>query len=271
VEEFDKNNNSINAGIMIYLDTDETTEDECYLRWEFEETWKFKLPYPKRYDYISDTEIIRLNNIREYCWKTNLSGDILTSPVLPGQGSIKNVPLHFISPEKSDRLTVQYSINVRQYSISTEEYNYWENLKQVNETTDDIFNTQPYSVTSNIHNTADPSDKVLGYFKVSSVKEKRIYITSNELLRLDLPGYIYPCTEYIVDPYTYFMPGSQGKAPTWDEINEMFMSVGGFTFIQPIYVGETDELSKLVFATLECSDCSETDIITQPDFWIDLQ
>lgn len=271
VEAVDKNNNSITPGLMIYLDTDETTEDECYLRWEFEETWKFKLPFPKEYNYINDSEIIKLSDIQEYCWKTNLSTEILTSPVLPGQGSIRKVPLNFISPEKSDRLTVQYSILVRQYSVSPEEYNYWENLKQVNETTGDIFSTQPYSVTSNIHNTTDPADKVLGYFMVSSVREKRIYITSNEVQGLELPGFKYACTEYIVDPFTYFMPGSQGTPPTWDEINEMFMSVGGFTFIEPKYVGETDVLSKLVFATLECSDCSKTGTITQPDFWVDLQ
>jgi hypothetical protein len=270
VEEVYNNNNSTSKGIMIFLDTDETTEDECYLRWEFEETWKFKLPYPKRYEYINDSVIIKLNDTKEYCWKTNLSGEILINQVLPGQGSIKKVPLCFISPEISDRLTVQYSIIVKQYSISTEEYNYWENLKKVNETTGDIFDTQPYSVISNIHNTSDPADKVLGYFMVSSVREKRIYITSNELLGLELPGYNYSCTEHIVDPYTYWMPGSQGKPPTWDEINEMFMSVGGFTFVRPMYVGETDELDKLVFATLECSDCSKTGIITQPDFWIDL-
>lgn len=270
VEKVDKNNNSINTGIMIYLDTDETTEDECYLRWEFQETWKFKLPSPKRYDYISDTEIIQLNSIREYCWKTNLSGEILTRPVLPGQGSVKNMPLNFVSPDKSDRLTVQYSILVRQYSISTEEYNYWENLKQVNETTGDIFDTQPYSVTSNINGMTDPAEKVLGYFMVSSVKEKRIFITTNELVGLELPVYKYPCTEHIVDPDTYFIPGSFGQPPTWDEINEMFMSVGGFIFVQPIYVDQTDELYKLVFATVECSDCSETGTIKRPDFWIDL-
>ncbi len=66
------------------------------------------------------------------------------------------------------------------------------------------------------------------------------------------------------------MPGSQGKAPTWDEINEMFMTVGGFNFVQPIYVDQTDVLYKLVFATLVCSDCAVTGSITQPDFWIDL-
>jgi hypothetical protein len=255
---------------MIYLDTDEAIENEGYLRWEFEETWKFKLPSPKRYDYISDTEIIILSNIREYCWKKNLSGAILTSPVLPGHNSIKNVPLHFISPEKSDRLTVQYSILVRQYSISTKEYSFWENLKLVNETTGDIFDTQPYPVISNIYNIDNPEEKILGYFKVSSVQEKRIFILPDDLRDLDIPEYKYPCYEFIVSPENYPPSSIVGVPPTWDEINEMFMAAGGFVFVRPVYIGLTKVISRLVFASEVCSDCSKSGSITPPDFWIDL-
>jgi hypothetical protein len=46
------------SGIKIYLDTEETLENKEYFRWEYEETWKFKLPFPKRYDYVNETTIV---------------------------------------------------------------------------------------------------------------------------------------------------------------------------------------------------------------------
>jgi hypothetical protein len=210
-----------------------------------------------------------LNNVREYCWKNSRSGDILTGILLPGQQSIRKVPMNFISPERSDRLTVQYSILVKQYSISPQEYNFWENMRQVSESAGGIYDTQPYAVVNNIHNVDDPSERVLGYFTVSALREKRIFITPGDLWDMNLSEYRSPCTEHIVSPETYFIPGSFGNPPTWDEINQMFMSTGGFVFVRPIYVGQST-LSRLVFATEECADCQDTDISLRPDFWIDL-
>ncbi len=269
-EGIDQTAANIGDGIMIYLDSDETNEEQTALRWEFEETWKFKLPSPILFDYISEEEIIQHNNIREYCWKNSRSGNILTGILLPGRQSIRKMPLNFISSERSDRLTVQYSILVKQYSISPQEYNFWENMRQVSETAGGIYDTQPYSVTGNIHNVDDPSDRVLGYFTVSSVREKRIFIMADDLKDMNLPEYQYSCTEHIVSPETYSPPGSFGEPPTWDEINEMFMAVGGFVFIRPVYAGQTKTLFRLVFAAEECADCQKTDISVRPDFWIDL-
>jgi len=56
---------------------------------------------------------------------------------------IKKEPVNFIATDQSDRLLIQYSILVSQYSISKEEYDFWNNLKQVNESGGDIFAKQP--------------------------------------------------------------------------------------------------------------------------------
>jgi len=259
------------AGISIRLNSEKNWDDEGFLRWEYEETWKFKLPSPQKFVYVSDSEIIELSDIREYCWKTNKSSEILINSILPGINSVQNEPLLFIPPVLSDRLTIQYSIIVRQYSISPKEYNFWNNLKQVNETGGDIFDTQPYPVISNIYNVDNPEEKVLGYFKVSSVKEKRIYIMPKDIRGLGIPEFKYPCTEYIVSPENYPPSHELGHWLTWDELNEMFMAAGGFIFVRPVYIGLTDGLSKLVYAPEECSDCTLSGSITPPDFWIDLQ
>jgi Domain of unknown function (DUF4249) len=93
------------TGIMIYLDTDKENKNEECLRWEYEETWKFRLPYPRRYDYI-DEHFIKLDSVEEYCWKSNKSGEILIRSVLPGlEYTSKKIPIIFIPSDGSDRLT----------------------------------------------------------------------------------------------------------------------------------------------------------------------
>ena len=88
---------------------------------------------------------------------------------------IKNEPILFIDSGKSDRLMLQYSILVKQYSISSREYDFWNNMKQVNESGGDIFAKQPFSVTSNIHNINNPKERVLGLFPgLSCEAEKKI-------------------------------------------------------------------------------------------------
>jgi hypothetical protein len=257
------------SGIKIYLDTEETLENKEYFRWEYEETWKFKLPFPKRYDYVNETTIVELDKVKEYCWKSNKSGEIITGSILPGQSNeLTQKPLVFIPADQSDRLNLQYSILVKQYSVSQKEFDFWNNLKQVNENGGDIYDKQPYSVISNVHNIGNPDERVLGYFKVSAVKKKRIFITQNDLLPLKLPYYKYNCESYPRAPKDY--PSGWAPPTTFDEIYEMWMDAGGFTFVEPVYDKETRELLEIVFARNECSDCEMAGSTVKPDFWIDM-
>ncbi len=261
---------NLQTGIMIYLDSDEATGADKFFRWEYEETWKFRLPNPKKYNYISENLIVDLKNIREYCWKTNKSNEILTSSILPGEKDfIRKKPVLFIASGESDRLTIQYSILIKQFSISRKEFYFWNNLRQVNEIGGDIFDTQPYPVISNIYNVDNPKDKVLGYFKVSAVKKKRIFITSQELKGLSLPPFDYNCVKFVVSPEDY-PPPPYSPPMTFDEVYNMFIAAGGYTFVEPLYKDRTTELFKLVFVPNECSDCALAGSIVKPDFWIDL-
>lgn len=269
-EEITDNQNETQKGIRIYLDSKGGGISNQYLRWQFEETWKFRVPMPKKFNYINDTTILPVNEINEFCWKHQKSSEILVNSIPPGEGNfIKKEPVFFIASDKSDRLSIQYSILVKQFCISKKEYDFWDNLKQVNESGGDIFDSQPFPVISNIYNIDQPEERVLGYFQVSGVKQKRIFITFGELLKYDLPFYFDGCERSEVCPDDFPVP-PWASPFTFDYIYAMFDRDPKYAFVEPIYEIGTRILSKLVFTTVECSDCELRGTSLKPDFWIDL-
>jgi hypothetical protein len=267
---FTNNQQETHIGINIYLDSKAGDENNRYYRWEFDEVWKFRVPDPQKFNYINEKKILPVTSVKEFCWKQQKSSEILISSVSPGQANtIKKEPLCFITPDKTDRLTVQYSILVKQYSISKMEYGFWNNLKKVNENSGDIFGSQPFPVIGNIHNINDTEERVLGFFQVSALKQKRKYITFIELKDLQLPFYHYDCRRYETSPSDYCRGVGFCIPPTWDELYKMW-TAKNFTFIEPLYKPESQELSKIVFTPGICGNCELTGTVVKPDFWVDL-
>jgi hypothetical protein len=256
-------------GISIYLDSKEGDNNQYY-RWAFDETWKFKVPYPKRFDFnVADCTIVPVATIKDICWKSNKSDGILIHSVYSGESArIKKQPVLFIATGKSDRLLRQYSILVNQYSISKKEYDFWNNMKQVNESGGDIFAKQPFSVTSNIHNINDPKERVLGYFQVSAVKQKRKYIVFNDIAKQNLPYYFYPCKTIEGSPADLQVP--DGPVMTWYDVYETFTMSSEYSFVEPTSDPLTGQIINMVFTKPECANCELTGTRKKPDFWVDM-
>jgi hypothetical protein len=160
---------------------------------------------------------------------------------------------------------LKYSILIKQYSVSKKEYDFWENMKRVNEGGGDIFAAVPFPVISNIHNINNPKQRVLGYFQVSAVKQRRKFISFNDVSALRLPIYINRCERIEVSP-TDYKTGVLVPLMTWDELYSMFCITSDYYFVEPLYSG-TNTLEKLVFARPECTHCELTGTTTKPDFW----
>ena len=268
-QEVVNNGTEINEGIRIYLDSEEGDINKYY-RWEFEETWKFKVPMPVKSIYIDEFTIIMSTDVNEYCWKSKKSEEILIHPVYSGEsGRIQREPIFFIASDKSDRLMLEYSILVKQYSMSKSEYGFWDNLRKINDKSGDIFEYQPYPVNSNIHNINNPKERVLGYFQVSAVKKKRKNIPFTDVVGSGLPFYHYSCERIAFSPKDF--PWSLFTPPlTWDDVIYMF-TTSGYSFVEPLYLHGTTTLDRLVFTKPECADCSLTGTLKEPDFSVDLK
>jgi len=184
---FSEETGRFREGITFYIDTREETPGSYY-RWSYEEWWKFSVPDPAIFRYLNDSTIPPLEQINRTCYAHTRSDVIDIENTVSGHiGDFVMKPVLFIASDESDRLLIQYCVEVKQMSLSPAEYEFWNLMTEINEAGGDIFDKQPFQVFSNIRNTADEDDLVIGYFQVSAVKQKRIYVTFRDAEALDLP------------------------------------------------------------------------------------
>lgn len=79
------------------------------------------------------------------------------------------------------RFTEKFCFHIAQYSISEEEFDYWNNIKDVIEISGSLFDPPPGTVIGNIRNVDNPDDIAVGYFSVASVSFLRDFVNGDEL------------------------------------------------------------------------------------------
>jgi hypothetical protein len=225
-------------GCQIYVDTHDPLNRCRNFRWEFSETWEFHLP--EEYNMVE----------HRICWLTENSEIInVKSTSLLEENRITRYPLYYIPP-KSDRFQVKYSILVTQYSIDEQEYDYWSKVKNIVQEVGTLYDVTPASIAGNIYCTDDSTETVLGYFSVSSVCSKRLFIKDTFEGLTD--RYIY-CTEGALRVAGSF-EGVSGLGSRWwviIEVPAMFV---------PIYI-----LTRFH----DCADCRVRGTDIEPPFWHD--
>jgi hypothetical protein len=223
-------------GYQVYVDTHDPGKKCNFYRWDFTETWEFRLPY--QYETI-------LNRI---CWKTAYSKNIYVKNTSAfKEDRVSGLPLNFITTE-TDRLKVKYSISVRQFSLNQEEYNYWDKLQRITEDVGGLYDVVPMSVESNIYCTDNPEEKVLGFFSVSSVSTKRLFIKNSFT---DFPDFYRKCPVDTV-PVSMTIPNLNVFTFIIARLNDLPPTFGTFYVL-------TDKK--------ECADCSISGSKIMPPFW----
>jgi hypothetical protein len=217
---------------QIYLNTHDPENSCKFYRWEYSETWEFRLPFPV------------LNNT---CWISNNSDKInIKTTAAFKEDRINRYPLNYIS-NLTDRLRVKYSILVNQYSLNEDEYVYWEKLQNIAEQVGGLYDITPALIPSNIWCVEDPNEKVLGYFSVSANSSKRIFIKDN------FSGVINLYNQCIGD--TIF---DRGPIPN---LNTSCWVLIDHSFPPPFY--------KVITFSKGCADCSVRGTTIEPVFWRD--
>ena len=218
---------------QIYLNTHDPQNRCRYYRWDFDETWVLRLLWP--------VEKIK-------CWVSDTSKNInIKSTAAFDESKIIRQPVNYIS-NTTDRLLRKYSISVNQYSLSEDEFVYWEQIQNITDQAGGLYDKIPASVSSNIFCVEDPDEKVLGYFSVSAKSSKRSFIQDG------FSGIInqYPdCPSDTV----------YGEGEIWGlGISVWVLSDNPPSFWSPRRRILTDKK--------RCADCTTRGTAKKPDYWI---
>jgi len=218
-------------GCQILLNTHDP-EGRCrFYRWDYAETWEFRLPFA----YPPNTR----------CWITNNSSVINIKSVSGlAENRIGSFPLKLITNE-SDRLKVRYSLLVNQYSLNEDEFVYWEKLQTISEETGSLYDVTPSSIPGNIYCVEDPAETVLGYFSVSAKTSKRVFI--KDFFR----GIVNPYADCVSDTI-------YGRDPI-QGVNVSVWILEQNWLATPAYTVLTNKQG--------CADCTVRGSLTRPDFW----
>ncbi len=166
-------------GLRFNVKTKANSTSNTYLIWEIEETYEYHSVAPIMYYYdgsilsegsSNNFGLQRMKNMNSLfcCWKTEtLSQNFHYSFENMSSDEAHQIPLHFI-PYGDKRLRYGYNIQVNQFVISKDAYTFINELEKQNENQGTLFTTQPFQIKGNILNTLNPSEIVLGYFKVAS-------------------------------------------------------------------------------------------------------
>ena len=236
-------------GIRFYMDFEVDPVSSEYMRWELMETYEFHNPNYEDFIYSFDRQ---LNPVPDslsdkQCWITGyvnaiftLDAGNLTSP------QFNYMPLHHISNE-TQRLSHGYSLLVRQLSMDEPAYRYWDELKKNSQENSGLYSSQPSITPSNICNCDDPEEKILGFFSISGMTEKRIFVKDVEGLEKYNVLYCYPRPE--LPRFRYLL-----------------------TQDLPVYASRVafpDSLARFGTTTQECVDCRvrKGSVGEPPDFW----
>lgn len=246
-------------GIELYVNTHDPNNNTRYYRWDYTETWNFHAKYQS--DYITDgMELVTRTPAQQIftCFTNHISTDIiLASSTKLTNDIIYRSPLTQVE-STSEKLETKYSILVKQYALTKEEYGFWQNLKKNTEQLGSIFDAQPSEVPGNIHCVTDPSEPVLGYVGVTNVQQKRIFISRDQLPSNWQTAYPYECG---LD--SLFIHSSTGE----NQVATFLIPLGSTKFAISPFTDQRGNVLGYLSTDSECADCTIRGTTTIPSFW----
>ncbi len=250
------------SGVGIFVNS--SNNDSEYIKFDYEETWKFRTPWVS--SLISDNGRMRTRNSNEFiheCFRTENSGTI-NLYTKENQGSTDGLSYRLIHiPNLSEKLGLEYSVLVKLYTVTAEGFNYWSTIKKNSENVGDIFGTLPVEVSGNIKNVKNPSEIVIGYVEAGSKLSSRIFINS---------------TEFGTNNWTVENPAYSECQLLWTPLAEgPFFFANNPKFI-PLYQDEQRivvqpeplveiDIPVYRYTNTFCADCRERGTLEKPSFW----
>ncbi|MEM9648447.1 MAG: DUF4249 domain-containing protein [Bacteroidota bacterium] len=251
-------------GMGIFIDSFDPSGSSLNYRYEFEETYRVIAPDWFSDSLIGDPEggcgVIQIPNRTDarICYPTDFSNAlILTSTANLNEDRVSNFMVRFVN-RNNYIISHRYSILVRQFVESNDAYTFFETLNEFSGSESLLSQTQPGFLQGNIFSKDDTDEKVLGFFNISSVSEKRIFFNYDDFYPGErLPPYIEDCN-----------PSSPPIAGPGGCILRPILDAG-----VGVYAGDNPEprlgQGPFLIVSRVCGDCSVLGPEELPDFWIE--
>ncbi|CAN5478149.1 DUF4249 domain-containing protein [soil metagenome] len=249
-------------GVQLYVNAHDAQNQTRYYLWDYRETWEYHSPFRSVLKFVtsvgpngrtvadiayidpighnSDTTIYK-------CWNSFNSTQLLIGSSAKLSQDVIYKPLLKI-PFADKKLSVLYSVNLRQFAITKEGYEFLEKLKKNTEENGSVFDPQPSQLKGNIHCVTNPDEPVIGYLNISTVAEKRIFIDNTEVIPWN---YQTECVEDMVKNNI-------------DSITDSWRS--GLVPTTPLTLAGPSILT-FGATTLSCIDCTLSGTNVKPSFW----
>ncbi|MCL6265775.1 DUF4249 domain-containing protein [Flagellimonas myxillae] len=252
-------------GMGIFVDSFDPSGSSKNYRYEYVETYRVIAPTWTPTSLAGDPEggcnVIKVPNTtdEQVCYPTDFSNAIvLTSTEDLDEDRVNNFMVRFI-PRNNYIISHRYSILVRQFVQSNEAFTFFETLNELSGSESLFSQTQPGFLEGNVFSKESEEERVLGFFDVASVDEKRLFFNYDDFYPGErLPPYVVDCNP---------------SAPP-------IVSMGGTCVLRPIiesglgvYVADNTPPGAgegpYFIATRVCGDCKELGTSELPEFWIE--
>ena len=237
--------------IKIYAQTGDQTGNTRFYRWEWEDTYEINTLLSSDFEWVGGNNVVRRQFPTDRCWASDTSSSVLIKSTQNLDEDIVFRQLIHSIRSVSEAWRVKYSILLKQYSLSERGYNFWEQLKTINEGQGSLFDQQPAAVVGNISSITDNNEIVLGYFDAAQERELRVFYTPEDF-------------------------ADQGFSPSVTGINceqdsVAIESLGEFlesreTTVTPWVVIDVD-VNQFLVAPRACADCTRKGTNEIPSFW----
>lgn len=257
-----------NNGVQIYADTHDPNNSSRYYRWDFTETYEIHSAFDS-HEYYSpvpyNTVLPRpIQNQIYTCWVSAGSPNVLlNSSAKLSQDIISENPITFI-PLTSLKVADRYTILVKQYALTSDAFNYFQQLKKNSEQLGSIFDAQPSELPGNVHCVSDPSEHVIGYITAGGISERRIYVDKRNL---PPSGTDSPYSGCSLDTLLYDRPVGNGDVYV-KEVQEYIYS--GYKIpVDPVSTPGSTAIIGYTASDPDCVDCTLRGTNIKPSFWTD--
>ncbi|MEP2023287.1 MAG: DUF4249 domain-containing protein [Reichenbachiella sp.] len=244
----------LDTGVQFFVDTHDEKTEASFFRYEYVEDYIIRARYPSRFEWDTETQTYysREEDIST-CYGQNQSlGLMIATTSGLSENQLNEFPILMVS-RQDPQLIYEYSILLKQHSISPSGYQYYKKLKENNESAGSFFDKQKGNIAGNISNVNNSSEVVFGFFEVSGVSSKLTFFTSE---KFEDEGYLAEgrysqncAADIVLDTLAI------------SDLNNIVMSgrnIYDFPFMPPGLV---------VIATVSCSDCRVYADNIKPDYW----